>query len=68
MNAGGTLKSEKDERIIVNFIKLSDNKIDINIEHINIPIKEPVFDLSKHTDDLVRFMNYSAGDKEKVLI
>ena len=68
LNAGGTLKSEKGERIIINFIKLSNKKIVTNIEHINSPIKEPVFKLNNHTDDFVRLINYSTGNKEKVLL
>jgi predicted phosphodiesterase len=64
LNAGATLKNEKKNSVKVNYVRLLKEEIIIDIEHINVPIKEEAIEFTKNSGDFVRLLNYSESEKE----
>ena len=64
LNAGATLKNEKENSVKVNYVRLLKKEIKIDIEHFNVPVKDGSFEFSKTSDDFVRLLNYTESEKE----
>lgn len=68
LNAGATLKSEKEDIVKVNYLRLFENEIDVDIQRLDVPMKDELLKFSKTLNDFVRLLSYSEGKTERISI
>jgi 3',5'-cyclic AMP phosphodiesterase CpdA len=64
LNAGATLKNEKENSVRVNYVRLLKKEIKIDIEHFNVPVKDGSNEFYKTSDDFSRLLSYIESEKE----
>jgi 3',5'-cyclic AMP phosphodiesterase CpdA len=68
LNAGATLRGEKENTAKVNYIRLLKKCIDVDIRHFDVPMKEDVMEFTRTREDVVKLLNFSRGEKEMISV
>jgi 3',5'-cyclic AMP phosphodiesterase CpdA len=68
LNAGATLKSGKENAAKVNYIRLLKKNIDVCIRHFDVPIEDNFLEFARKRDDVVKLLNYSTREKERISV
>jgi predicted phosphodiesterase len=66
LNAGATLKNEKENLVRINYLRIDDSKIQVDLKSFNVPFRENKREFTGKSDEFIKQLNYKDGEKVSI--